>query len=355
MDVTPGIRPDYSITANELDITAKVRDRLVSLRFTDAAGIESDVLEITLADHQPENPVQVPATGAELRLAVGYDGKLTDMGLFVCDEVELAGWPGEMTIRARASIQDNTPAGKATMRTQKSREWKKDTTLGEMVRKIAGEHGMATAVSQSLDEIKLPHTAQADESDLHFLVRMARKYDAVVKPADGQLIVAKRGETKSVSGLSLPTVTLRPHQVSRWRVVMSKAETAGQVVAYWHAVKQSKRHEVKVGQGEPVRRLKMFYPTQEMALAAARSELDRRKRQRVTVSLTLPGRTDLQAEAPLVLAGFRSGVDGDWIITRVEHTIGGDGYVCTVEAEIPNDGQSVDSEDVPDDDVGGDE
>lgn len=325
-----------------------IRDRLATLRFTDESGIDSDVLEIVLTDHEADQPIAMPSTGAELAVAVGYDGQLRDMGLFVCDEVELAGWPGEMTIRARAAVQENTPAGKATLRTQKSREWAKGTKLGNMARKIATEHGMEAAVAQSLDSIALPHMAQADESDLHFLIRIARKYDGIVKPAAGRLVLAKRGETKSTSGVALPGITLKPAEVSRWRVVMSKAETAGMVVAYWHAVKQAKRHEVKVGSGEPVRRLKMYYPTEEMALAAARSELDRRKRGKVTISLSLPGRPDLQAEAPLILQGFRPGVDGDWIITRVEHSIGGDGYACTVEAEQPNDGADPAVEDATD-------
>ena len=141
---------------------------------------------------------------------------------------------------------------------------------------------------------------------------------------------------------------LAPGDVSRFRVVMSKRETAGMVVAYWHAVKSAKRHEVKVGQGEPVQRLKMYYPTQEMALAAARSELDRRERRKVTVSITLPGRTDLVAEGRVILAGFRDGVNGEWSITRAEHSLDGNGFTTTVEAEQPNDSIVPDVEDSPD-------
>lgn len=343
-----GLRPDYRIVANDIDITATVRDRLMSLRYTDEAGMQSDVLEITLADHLPDAPIRMPPTGAELALAIGYDGQLQHVGMFVVDELEMAGWPGEMTIRAHAAVQDKTPKGKASLRTQKSREWKKDTTLGDIVKKVAGEHGLQPVVGSGLASIKLPHTIQADESDLHFLVRMARKYDAVVKPADGKLVLAKKGETKSASGQDMPTITLRPQDCSKFRVSISKRETAGQVVAYWHAVKQAKRHEVKVGSGEPVKRLKMYYPTAEMALAAARSELDKRERAKATVSITLPGRTDLLAEGKLVLAGFREGVDGEWSITKVEHCFNESGYVTTVEGEKPNEGGEDATEDKAD-------
>lgn len=343
-----GLTPEYRLLANAQDITATISERLVSLRYTDEAGMESDVLEITLADHDPANPIQMPPTGAELELFMGYDGQAERIGMFVCDEVELAGWPGEMTIRGRAAPFDASKNGKSNLQTQKTRSWPKGTTLGDMVAKIAKEHGMEAAVADSVAKIALPHLDQADESDLHFLGRVAKKYDAVVKPAAGKLVVAKIGSAKTVSGQELPTVTLTPGDVSRWRVVMSKRETAGQVVAYWHAVKQARRNEVKVGTGEPVTRLKMYYPTKEMALAAARSELDRRERRKVTVSVTLPGRTDLVAEGRVILAGFRDGVDGEWSITRAEHSMDGGGYVTTIEAEQPNSGKTQPVEDVAD-------
>ncbi len=348
MGLTQPVKPEYRLTANKTDITGKISERLVSLRYTDEAGMESDVLEIVLADHDPKNPIQVPPTGAELELALGYDGDFDRIGLFVCDEIEMAGWPGEMTIRARAAPFDVSKGGLANLQTQKTRSWSKGTLLGDMVRKIAKEHGMAPAVMDTLAKIALPHIDQADESDLHFLGRVVKKYDGIVKPAAGKLVLAKIGSAKTISGLTLPTVTLGPDDVSRFRVVMSKRETAGMVVAYWHAVKNSRRNEVKVGSGEPVRRLKMYYPTKEMALAAARSELDRRERRKVTVSVTLPGRTDLVAEGRVILQGFRDGVDGEWSITRAEHSLDESGYTTTIEAELPNDGEVPDVEETAD-------
>ncbi|WP_018006784.1 contractile injection system protein, VgrG/Pvc8 family [Cupriavidus neocaledonicus] len=340
------MRPDFRLVANSTDITATILDRLVSLRFTDEAGMASDMLEIVLADHDPLAPIQVPSAGAELELFLGYDGATQRMGLFVFDELELAGDPGEMVIRARAAPYDASKGGKVNLQSQKTRSWPKGTKLSAMVAKIAKEHGLEPAVAASLQAIPLPHIDQADESDLNLLVRIAKKYDAVVKPAGGKLVLAKRGEAKTVGGADLPTITLLPTDRTSWRMVQSKRETAGMVVAYWHAVKQAKRHEVKVGKGEPVRRLRQYYPTQEMALAAARAELSRRERGKVTLSVTLPGRTDLAAEAKLILSGWRPGIPTDWIISRVEHSLDAGGYRCTLEAEQPDSGATPAVEDV---------
>ncbi len=332
-----GLKPDYRLLANQADVTVLIRDRLKTLRYTDEAGMESDIVEITLADHDPLNPIQVPPTGAELELFIGYDGALDRVGLFVCDEVEMAGWPMEMTIRGRAAPFDVSKNGKSNLQTQKTRSWPKGTKLGAMVKKIAKEHGLVAATADTLAGIVLPHIDQADESDINLLIRLAKKYDAIVKPAAGKLVLAKRGESKTTGGESIPAVALTPQHCSSWRMTMSKRETAGMVVAYWHAVKEAKRNEVKVGSGEPVRRIKQYYPTQEMALAAARADLQRRQRGQRTVSLTVAGRPSYVADAPLTLSGFRPGVDGEWLISRVTHRVdAGGGYVCDVEGEIPN-------------------
>lgn len=345
MGLITGIEPTFTILADQADITAAVLSRFISLSLTDAVGMESDLLEITLSDNDPAAPIAIPPTGAELQLFMGYDGINMPMGMFVCDEVELAGWPGEMVIRARAAVYDKSKGGKSDLQTQKTRSWPAGTKLGDMVAKIAKEHGMEPAVADSLKSIKLPHTDQADESDINLLVRLAKKYDAVVKPGNGKLVLSKRGESKSVSGQALAPVFLTPADCANWRMVLSKRETAGMVVAYWHAVKQAKRNEVKVGKGEPVRRLKQYYPTQEMALAAARADLQRRQRGQETISLTVTGTPLIAAEAPLTLAGFRPGVDGQWLISRVTHRLDkSSGYSCAVEGEKPNEDEAADVE-----------
>lgn len=338
MGLSYGIRPGIVLKANGSDITSTIAGRLKTLTLTDEVGMESDLLEITISDGDPLNPVQLPPTGAELELSLGYDGDYRPMGLFVCDEVELAGWPGEMTIRARSAIYQKSKNGKADLQTQRTRSWKDGTKLVDMVKKIAGEHGLEAKVAASLQSITLPHIDQADESNINLLIRVGKKYDAIVKPTNGKLILAKRGESKSVGGEALPPVTIDATDCTNYRMSISKRETAGMVVAYWHAVRSAKRKEVKVGKGEPVRRLRNYYPTEEMALAAARSELQRRERGQQTLALTTVGSPDIIAEAPLTVTGIRPDVDGEWLISRVTHKIDNAGYQCDVEAEKKNEG-----------------
>ncbi|MDM5178530.1 contractile injection system protein, VgrG/Pvc8 family [Massilia sp. DJPM01] len=333
------MKPTYQVLANSTDITAVIESRFLSLSLTDETGITSDMLEIKLSDYDPAAPIQKPPKGAELEVFLGYDGVNARMGMFCVDEIEYSGWPGEMTVRARGAIFDKTPKGKANLQSQKTRSWAAGTTLGAMVTKIAKEHGMEGAVSASLKSVALPYVAQQDESDLNLLVRLGKKYDVIVKPANGRLILAKRGESKSVGGQVLTVINVTPASgITSFHVMETARDSSGTVIAYYHKMKQSKRHEVKVGNGEPVTRLKQYQPTKEMAIALAQAELAKRDRQKSVLSLTLPGRPAFGAEGKLITSGFREGVDNEWVITRVTHSLTKDGgYSCSIEAELPTD------------------
>ncbi|WP_323119971.1 phage tail protein [Burkholderia alba] len=332
-----GIQPTFHILANDADVTATIADRLIGITLTDETGEQSDTLEIELSDQDPQRPITKPRKGAELQVFLGYDGQNTRKGLFVVDEIRMGGPPDRMTIRARAAVYAETPKGKSDFQTQKTRTWKSGTRIGDMVAKMAKEHGMTASVSASLASVQLPHLNQDAESDINLLLRLGKRYDAIAKPVGGKLIFARRGDAKTVGGVQLPTVTLRKSDLTDWTCNEVARESAGTVAAYYHMAHKGKRHEVKVGQGEPVKRIRYWFTNQAEALAAATAELQRRKREVFEFTAECPGHPDLTAEGPLILAEFNSNVPTNWIVKRVVSAMSKRAYTCSIEAELPND------------------
>ncbi|WP_209316237.1 phage late control D family protein [Haematospirillum sp. 15-248] len=325
-------RPDVRIVANNSDITALIRQRLIRLSLTDEAGLQSDTLELVLADHDPLQPILLPASGAELEVWLGYTGSMSRMGLFVVDEMELSGPPGCLLIRAKAAIQTATPTGKHSLYSQKTRSWPLDTGLSSLVEKIAGEHGLRAAIAADIDEIPIPHIDQVNESDINLLTRLGRDTGLVIKPADGALVVCRRGRGISVTGQSLPILEVQQQDVKSWRVSLSQREQVGSVVALYRDVEAADDCEVVVGEGEPVRRLRYHYPDRCSAEQAARAEHEKSSFLKGTLSLVLAGNGALVAEGRLKVRGFCDRLDGEWLITRVTHTLDGNGYVSGLEA-----------------------
>mgnify|MGYP000073639163 CR=1 FL=1 len=331
-----GLKPEFRVIANALDITAIIRARLVSLSVTDESGLQSDVAEIVLADHDARQRIAIPPTGAELEIFMGYDGAAERMGLYVVDEVEIAGPPDMLRISAKAASHENTPGGQVLVQTHKTRSFAPPLTLGDLTAIIAQDHGLQPAVAASLANIQLPHIDQVAESDMNLITRIARTYDAIAKPGGGKLIVAKRGESKTVSGQALPSVTVTPDLVTSWRVNISKRRPAGRVIAVWRDVDAAQDVEEAMGDGDPIVRLRHSHPDRAAAQSAAAAEYSKRTSGERLLSLSMPGDPSLVADGKLTLQGFRDGAAGQWLVTRVQHTIDSAGYVVNLTASLPN-------------------
>lgn len=92
------MRQDFQILADGKDITATCRDRLISLRITDKAGLESDEVEVTLDDR--DGAIALPRHGALIDASLGYhETGLTRIGQYRIDEVESSGPPQQIVIR----------------------------------------------------------------------------------------------------------------------------------------------------------------------------------------------------------------------------------------------------------------
>ena len=103
------------------------------------------------------------------------------------------------------------------------------------------------------------------------------------------------------------------------------------VIASYTDVAGGNLAEAQAGTGEPVYRLKNTYPTHDEAMHAAAGRLDQLQREGKKLRIELPGRPDLRAESPVTVSGIRSGVDGDWVVERVSHSISKQGYKTSAD------------------------
>ncbi|PYD23934.1 MULTISPECIES: phage late control D family protein, partial [Pseudomonas syringae group] len=96
------MKPIFRIVADGTDITALINDRLIQLRTTDKPDMDSDEFELRIDDR--DGAVALPSRGADVEVYLGYDGqKLTKIGLYTIDEIEVSGPPDTMVIKGKAS------------------------------------------------------------------------------------------------------------------------------------------------------------------------------------------------------------------------------------------------------------
>lgn len=324
------MKPAFRVISSGNDITAQISDRLLSIRVQDEAGQKSDTVEITLDDRGQDLPL--PDEKTELQVALGYshgNNSPQEMGTYVVDEVEFSYPPA--TVRVRGKAMEFSP----TFKQPKTRSWHR-RTIGQIVQQIAGEHGLTAQVHASYRNRMIDHIDQTEESDAHFLTRLAKLHGATAKPAEGMLVFIPQGAGVSVQGRQLPAANLTVQETTSYRATVKDRGRYSKVQAKY--LDKETGTEKTVEAPVPGASLPLFgeklvtyqdrklYPTQAEALEAAKAMGVQLTSGTVTIDLTCAGRPDIFAERPITLTGFRDPLNATWVIQSVTHEYSGKGY-----------------------------
>lgn len=294
--------PLYKVTCN--GSTIDFGKRLIALTISDESGIKSDRCEIIL-DNQ-NGLINIPKIGANISISLGYkESGLSHMGSYSVNEITMSGPPATLNIKCHAADFGSTLKEKISGSFE-------GITIGNLVENIASKYGLTPRVSNDFAGIVLDHLDQTNESDMHFLTRLASKYGAIAKPANGTLLFAAKGLAKSISGLSLGTATLDIKDVISWNYTESILENYNKF----------KSEYVDFENGE----------TNENAIQGVENTAFRENnRSSRKIQITTLGNTNLVAESRVLLTGFQFGIPNNWIISKAEHSLNNQGFLTQIE------------------------
>jgi phage protein D len=315
------------------DITGKVRPRLISLALTDKRGGEADQLDLVLDDS--DGKLELPSKGATIRVSLGWKHGagvrvgLVDKGRFTVDEVEWSGEPDQVSIRARAAdLRDG-------FRIRKAKSWR-DTTLGAVVRDIAGANGLEPRIAPDLAAVAVPSLAQHHTSDMQLLRRLGREHDSIATVKNGKLIFSPIGKSATTGGTPLAPLVITRNMGSKPRLTFVDRGGDAGVEVSWHDKDAGERKTIKVGDGKgKPKRMRRVYHSEDSARAAAQGENSRTKRSGAAFDFSLAlGRADLVPDTPVTLRGFKEQADAiGWIAAEVTHTLDRNGFRSNLKLE----------------------
>ncbi|GAB5098720.1 phage late control D family protein [Caballeronia sp. HLA56] len=327
-------KADYRITLDGRDLSRLIAPKLISLTLSESRAEEADTLDLVIDDSK--NTFAIPKRGANVRVEIGWFGEpLVNKGVFTVDEVEHSGAPDILTIRARSASMTHA------MHERREQSWH-GQTLGSIVRTIASRHSLKARVAQALAEAAIAHIDQTHESDMSFLTRLAKRYDAVMNIKDLHLLFMPIGSGKTASGHALTEISLTRRDGDSHRYHVAQRESYTAVRAHWHSNGAGKRQSVVIG-GENNRDVKVLpedYASEAEARAAATAELARVQRSQATMDYTLArGRAEMFPELPVTITGFKPEIDDTlWLVKRATHTMTGDaGFTTALELEVRDD------------------
>ncbi|MBH3365068.1 phage late control D family protein [Pseudomonas sp. URMO17WK12:I11] len=320
------MKPQFRIVADGRDITALINDRLLLLRTLDKPGMDSDEFELRVDDR--DQAVTLPKRGANIEAFMGYEGQaLARLGSYRVDQVEVTGPPDTITLRGKAS--DMRGSGKTT----RSGSWE-NVPLAQIVSDLAARNGWKPGCTV---QTKVARVDQRNESDFNFITRLARQYDCTAKVGDGQLLVMPRQGGSTPGGKAFGAVTIQRSDVNRYSFRLGDRTTQKAVKTQHQDKKTGALRVVELGNDEAPEGLpavhtdRHIYPDKGAAEQAAKARLAAFNRSTAGVRLEMLGRTDLFAERSINAQGFKSGLDGEYLVDSVEQVFMPSGWSTTVE------------------------
>jgi len=284
---------DIKCIVNGKDISDKVRDYLVTLVVVDNDGTDADTLDMTFANYikRPE--------GEDI------------IKLWINDA-----FYGTYTVNETQTNHENLLTVSATSanfhKTLKSKKNKGhgETTLHTIINTVATNHNLQTKID--FDDIVYENIVQEKESDLHFLKRIAEKYDAVFSIKNEVLIFRKRDA-------NFPEFTININDCNPWSIKHVARKRYNSCSASWRSTKENKTKKVTTGTGEPVLEVTGDYLSDTDALQVAKGSLAKSQRQTKEGTLSKEGEY-LSAGSTLLIVGSKQD-DGKYTINTVTTTV----------------------------------
>lgn len=321
-------KPNWKVTLDGRDLTGLLRPRLIDLTVTSCREDNADQLDIRLDDS--DGKLAIPPRTAILRVWLGWDGALVDKGSFTVDEVEHAGAPDTLTLRARSADL------RGELRAQREQSYHA-TTCGDIVNQLAGRNGLTPRCHSDLAGEPVDHIDQTNESDINFLNRLGKRFDAVATVKSGTLIFSPIGRGTTATGKPLPAITITRAIGDRHRWHAADRNAYSGVRAKYQDLGAGRTGDVIAGvdDGRGVKILRHTYATKSNALRAARSEYQRLQRGIVSFGITLArGRADIYPEQHATVHGFKTEIDNEaWIVVRSSCLVTESGFTTSIELE----------------------
>jgi phage protein D len=341
------MQPRVEVTVDGVPMAGAFYDRLISVTVTDEEGLKSDTVDIELNDGPP-NFLALPRKGAIISVKMGYGRNLVAKGEFTADKISLDCLPYKMSISGKAA---DLRSGK--LKERQERAWDK-IILGDLIAQIASESGLTPAIDPDLAEHRYEWIGQQDETNIHFLRRLADRHNALFAIKQRRLLFARRGSGLSVSGAALGSVILTPAVIKTGtlKVDINDRTKYSKVVSYYQDADKAQRVEIEAdadADGDSVYRIPDAFSSPAEADKAARAKAKELARGEGAVSVTALGDPAIEAGLPLLFADVRPGLDGVPYIIKTARSK----YTKTTGFEVDVSGRLYDGKSATEDESGG--
>jgi phage protein D len=323
--------PVIQISIDGQDVSSRVNARVLSGSCARHDGEKADEMRLILSNF--DGQLAKPQRGQTLTLAVGFVdfGGPVDRGSYIVQHIVKSGPPAIFEVTAQSADL------KKTLKQQKTRTWTTPKKLGDVLQQIASDNGLSAAIDGTLAALPIDKIiAQTGESDMHLITRLARRYGAIGKVAQGRLPFVPLGSGTTASGAGMPAITLTPEDCESFRIGDDDRKNRGKSHAsVWDRSKATKTtYSASAGDDGPDYSHPETFaqPTEAQAAAGGRAKDFARAKTKFEATLRPPAPPPAPGGV-LTTQGFGDDDDHDWIVKTVTDEWGDGGLVTKVNGE----------------------
>lgn len=304
---------------------------LMSVSYTDNEGGEADELELQFSVSMPFQAP--PSKGQQYRLLYGWAASsLKDAGIFTFQSASLTfdaenGWTMLVVARS-ADFVDTDKAADA--------EHFEETTAGEIFRKLASGVGKSATVHPSIAGIEIPYRLRMQQSAVGFAQQLADDLGGTLKLANGQWLITAKNRGETAGGSTIPPIAISVGEIISCDLTTEGRPEFGEIQSSWFDEEKGlSLLEAVPGLGQ-VAKFLALHPAPSAGEARQRSKAEALDMARATISgsVTIEGRPEAMAGAPIVLSGFGGWSGFDLVAPVITHTFSFDesgGWLMTPE------------------------
>ncbi|MBE0491097.1 MAG: hypothetical protein IBX44_02475 [Sulfurospirillum sp.] len=302
------LTPIFRVEVNSSDVTDVLQKNMISLEVSDEEGVLSDEVTLKVAGAYTR-----PLYGDELKLWLGYEESgLEFLGTY---KVQTTSRKNREVLSIKATAVDFG----GELKRKKTRDFK-DMSYKALCEQIAREHSLDVLCDFDAD---FSYFAQHDESDLAFLMRLAKDVNQIFSIKNNTLFFGAKKQEKLSYGVDYDDCISLD-------ITHSNKTKYGSVKATWRDTKSNTDKEVSYGDENPTLEIQGSFKDENEALLKAKARLERANKGTITGSLEMMGRVMFAGGTLHVSGSYDDGIYG---IMRVSHRFDGGGFTTTVEFE----------------------
>jgi len=306
-----GLTPKFRLIANNKDVTQHIDKNLISLNFHDESGTKADKIDIKVYGDFIR-----PKYKDKLKLYLGYKEKLEEFycGLFI---IQNTSWSKNNILTISATATDFSK----NLKVLKNREFE-TISIKQLIEKIAKDHNLDSKCD--FDDIYFPYIAQSNESDMAFLNRLAKDFNAIYSIKNNTIIFLRMDEKNTLN-----KVIIDSNECENLNIKNSNKTYYKSAILKYQDTKENKIKTIKIGSKEPIYNIQETFLDKKNLEQKVKAKLANLNKGIKSGSFKIYGKP-IYTGSKLNFLNLKDEDNITYQIDKISHTLDGNGWNINV-------------------------